>query len=104
MFLKYENSRIKFMLYHRKGIMTMKKIKAIFLVLFMLLVLSACGGGSSSNNGGHSYKYKYPTGVEHAVWWEMHENRIKEEPSITEWEGYKHIEVKLDLEDIGYLG
>ena len=55
----------------------MRKAIAFILGILMVFSLSACGGSSNNSKDGHSYKYKYPTEVEHAVWWEMHENRIK---------------------------
>ena len=79
----------------------MKKIIPLLFGASMILTLSACGVGGKTK--GHTYNFKYPT-ADHAIWWEMHENRIKQEPSIRDVEGMYSITCNLDLEDIGFLG
>ncbi len=77
--------------------------KLVTFILGMSAMFSVAGCNNPAGTGGHSYNFKYPT-ADHAVWWEMHENRIREEPYISQREGYLYINVNLDLEDIGFLG
>ena len=76
--------------------------KLVTFILGMSAMFSVAGCNNPAGTGGHSYNFKYPT-ADRAVWWEMHENRIREEPYISQREGYLYINVNLYKELYPYV-
>lgn len=88
----------------------MKKT-GLFVIAIAALFAVACGGGENKLVPDKKYNYKYPTDCVggRAVWWEMHENRICEEPWINtvaddDYSQEVLYSVKLDLRNCGFLG
>ena len=86
----------------------MKLFKVLSLAVVLITAAACSEGGKLAPD--KKYGFKYPTNCvgDKAVWWEMHENRICEEPVIsTQQDGdyYYSIsyQVKLDLRNCGFL-
>ncbi|MBR6305774.1 MAG: hypothetical protein IKR38_03215 [Bacteroidales bacterium] len=77
--------------------------------LLAAMCLVSCGKDPASDTP-NNYGFKYPSNCwgGGAVWWEMHENRIYQEPGVSEniVDGDKHATytATLDLYQCGYLG
>ena len=90
----------------------MKKLTAILTVCFAAaaLCLVSCNKDNSKTDTPNDYGFKYPTNCigGGAVWWEMHENRIYQKPSVEEKVvdnmQRAYYTVCLDLYQCGYLG
>ena len=74
------------------------------------LCLVSCSKNTTDSDVPNNYGFKYPTNCwgGGAVWWEMHENRIFQEPGVKEQiiDGHQDAwySVSLDLYQCGYLG
>ena len=79
-------------------------------VLTAVILFSCSGSGIQKNDAPNNYGFKYPTNCwgGGAVWWEMHENRIYQQPGVKEEivDGHQDAwySVSLDLYQCGYLG
>ena len=79
------------------------------MVIMAVLCLVSCSKNHSSDTP-NNYGFKYPTNCwgGGAVWWEMHENRIYQQPGVQEQiiDGHQDAwyAASLDLYQCGYLG